>query len=748
MAKAANHLLIKSEEELFNNLKNEFLNYDPAEFTKNKLRLDKQPFNVLDDGWRFMAEIYRYIALQATTDVGKPVVICKGRQIGATVMAGALDIYFTNSGLFSNPPIRVAHLFPQAALVKRFTQDKLESLIRDADSDFINKNKLDSKTAVDNLTFKQFKTGSLWVESTGKDGDRIRGMTLDVMFFDECFPYEQCIEVEGGKKEKIGDLYNLFKSGGTLPKVKSYNEQRGIFEYKNILNAWERKEKDIICVKVGDLNIKCTNNHPFLTTDGWRKAEDLAGSNILMAPNNDIGLALIATVNEVNYCDYKEKVYDIEVEDNHNFIITSPNDDLNLGGPIVHNCQDMVGTAVGNATKTLTAAKYGPPGKGVQVYFGTPKERGTFFHTIWEMSDKRYYHLGCENCKEYFPFYQTNNNEWKEIWLFGHIVRCPLCGHKQQKIEAVNRGKWIPSRNPDECKYVGFHINQLYHPGLSREFINDLMPENNPSQSERAWNNEVIGEFYSGIGMPLTKTEIVEKCMDPDRAFAKRISPEQKDTYLGMDWGEKVETDGVERGQSFSCAVVLSALSDGTLYIEHAHKLRENSPRYKRDTISELYRRFGIKQGVTDFFYGQDIVREMQLVYNDRLLGAQGSGNLINPLRYRNDELIITYNKDLLIDELFTLIRKGKVRFPWKSYEYIEWLIDHCVSMETSVKMVNGQSIKTYKKGTIPNDGLMALMYAYIAYKFDITKGFSVKPGSKQEPALPKPVLAYAPRLR
>ncbi len=47
MAKAANHLFAESEQELFKTLKSEFLNYDPAEFTKNKLRLDKQPFNVV-----------------------------------------------------------------------------------------------------------------------------------------------------------------------------------------------------------------------------------------------------------------------------------------------------------------------------------------------------------------------------------------------------------------------------------------------------------------------------------------------------------------------------------------------------------------------------------------------------------------------------------------------------------------------------------------------------------------------------
>ena len=88
-------------------------------------------------------------------------------------------------------------------------------------------------------------------------------------------------------------------------------------------------------------------------------------------------------------------------------------------------------------------------------------------------------------------------------------------------------------------------------------------------------------------------------------------------------------------------------------------------------------------RGVSDWFFGQDVVHDLQSIYRERFLGAQGSGSLIKPIKYREDEFIISYNKDLLIDELFDLFRKGKIRFPWKSYEHVEWLIDHCTSMES-----------------------------------------------------------------
>jgi len=79
----------------------------------------------------------------------------------------------------------------------------------------------------------------------------------------------------------------------------------------------------------------------------------------------------------------------------------------------------------------------------------------------------------------------------------------------------------------------------------------------------------------------------------------------------------------------------------------------------------------------------------------------------------------------------------------------VEWLIDHCTSMGTSIRIKGGgQQVKTYVKGTTPNDGLMALMYAYMAWKFDSTERFTLKPGKKTKSTMPRPSLAYAPRLK
>src|SRR5271170_721001 len=187
----------ESYDKLFSEIKSELLKVDPVAFTENYLKLEGDAFKVSGNGWKFLADIYRYIALKAIHPDGKPIVILKGRQVGATVMAAALDLYFTTSGLFGTEgksPITILHCFPQLSLAQRFSQSKLDSLINTATNDYVNQQKLGynvktkkvSTNKPDNMTLKQFKGGcNLWIESLGNDGDRIRGISVDVINFDE-----------------------------------------------------------------------------------------------------------------------------------------------------------------------------------------------------------------------------------------------------------------------------------------------------------------------------------------------------------------------------------------------------------------------------------------------------------------------------------------------------------------------------------------------------------------------------------
>jgi phage terminase large subunit GpA-like protein len=351
---------------IFEQMKRGLLNIDPVAFCETYLTLDGAPFRVNGNGYKPFSDIYRYIGIKALEKDAKPVVIVKGRQVGATTMAAALELFFTCSAIFGRnkrPPMRIMHCFPLLEMGYRYTKQKLNTMIRGAVADTTpnkhNKiktyveNKLDkTSTANDSISFKQFENGNLiLIESTGQTAERLRGITADIEFFDEC--------------------------------------------------------------------------------------------------------------------------------------------------------QMIPAHALSNAVKSLTKAQYGPSGMGVQVYFGTPLQKGTGFHKLWNVSSKQYFHLGCEQCGDTFQLYTPESDDWMNIWIaddlspkdpkHGFIVKCPHCGKEQDKREAAERGKWVSSNSEEDCQYVGFHLNQLYMPTLNRDYIISQRPENHPYMTERAYQNEVMG---------------------------------------------------------------------------------------------------------------------------------------------------------------------------------------------------------------------------------------------------------------
>lgn len=612
-------------EKYFEDLKKEVLKVDPVFFASEYLTIDGKPLELGGGtGWKFLADIYRYIATKALGPNGKPVVCVKARQVGATTMATALELYFCTSGLFGNsrdrPPIRILHCFPALALVQKFAKDKLSTMMRTSNNNYVLKQSLslDNETGRrridvpdDTLTEKQFKNeNKLWIDSNANDAQRLHGMSLDGIFYDE--------------------------------------------------------------------------------------------------------------VQRMNQDD------------------------------------------IGNSKRTLTAARYGPKGQGIQLYFGTPLQRGSNFHKMWDVSDKRYYHLHCENCSEYFMLYTPGNDDWEKIWLFENIVECPKCRHQQDKVQAVERGKWVPSQIqlPDgsEPQCVGFHFNQLLIPYFHKETILKEKPGIHQTNSERIWQNEILGEFYSGSDLPMSEEEIYKYCRDVNKKISfgappaprninyKVINNYHSPTFMGIDWGEKNDTFNSRGGKSFSSVVVISISKDGTMHIENAFKLKRNNFQHKKDVVDEMFRRFNIQIAVADLGHANDIVPELQREYGSRVIGCLSSGSLINPVKYDPEDLRLICNPHIMLEDLFNNMRKSKVMFPWASYEQIQWLIEHCCSMEKEIRTFQGRVITRYVKGSGPNDGLMSLMYAYLAYKFYLTQGFKIKP--HQINATSKgPILAYLPGL-
>lgn len=606
---------IWAPENSFLQLKKELMKVDPVTWCETFLRLDGRPFRITRNGWKFIADIYRHIILEATKVDAKPVVLLKGRQVGCTIMASALELYMMASGMYGmgdTSPARVMHAFPQLELMHSFSKDKLEKMINDSVSQpdfddkrhpgsikpYVKAQKASLRDATDSLYYKQFKHGNtLWCESIGSEGTRVLGRTFDVCFFDEV--------------------------------------------------------------------------------------------------------------------------------------------------------QDMTELAIAKTIKCMTRAQHGPQPGGVQVYFGTPRQKGTFFHRLWEESDQRRYYLRCEHCNDLFLLYTPGSDKWKEIWIEGNTVKCPSCEHEQDKVNAVENGKWLPTPGRENAKFVGFHFNQFFIPEFTREIIENQMPENNPMNSEIIWNNEVVGEFHSGEGMPITFEEIYSTCRDPNRHMVQSIPAGEKLTYLGVDWGGKPDVDGVKRGQSFSVGVVLSVDHSERFVIEYATKLKKIGFEDKKAFVENMFRLYGLRSAVGDIGYAADISEVLKAEFGDKYKTARNSGQVAGGIKYNADELEIVVEKDAIIEEVFNLLRRGQFRFPWASYERIAWLVRQCCSMESRPKLRAGMVVgNTYVKGRDQNDGLMALINAYLAYKFDKTRGFKMNPNRPTSMNFPRPVLSYVPKMR
>ena len=612
-------------EQMFDQLKREVLKVDPVSFAENYLTIDGKPIKLGGgNGWKFLADIYRYIAIKSLEPDAKPVVCVKGRQVGATTMATALELYFCTSGLFGSspdrPPIRILHCFPALALVQKFAKDKLSTMMRTAKDNYVlrqslsynnenGKKKMDVPD--DTLTEKQFKgENKLWIDSNANDAQRLQSMSLDCIFYDE--------------------------------------------------------------------------------------------------------------VQRMNQDD------------------------------------------IGNSKRTLTAARYGPRGQGIQMYFGTPLQRGSAFHKMWEASDQRMYNLGCEACGKFFPLYNLGSDDWEQIWVDENIVMCRHCGHHQDRLQAVERGKWIVTQSvlPDgkEPQFVGFHFNQLLIPYFVKDTVMKEKPGIHPTNSDRIWKNEILGEFYSGSDLPMSEEEIYKYCRDINKKisfggdvisknFNSKIIPEYRpQMFMGIDWGGKADDPKSTTGKSFSSIVIVSVDRSGTLHVENAFKLKSNDPKHKKEVINEMFRRYDIQITVADLGYGSDIVPELQSEYGSRIIGCMSSGGTVHPIKYDPEELRLIINPNVVVGDVFEQMRKSKIMFPWQSYEQIQWLIEHCCSMEKDIKTIQGKVITKFIKGNGPNDGLMALMYAYLAHRFFITQGFKIKPyqlNAKDG----GPVLAYLPNI-
>ena len=228
---------------------------------------------------------------------------------------------------------------------------------------------------------------SLSMKEYPKDTFRQFGLAI----YDECFPRNTLVHTSRGPME-IGELYDMWIKHGiacgisrkyvrieteveklvdTMPKILSYNQTTERFEWGQMTHAWKRHKKELIKVYLMCGSFICTPEHKILTKKGYKCADELIIGDYIECMYNitdhvDIGsfelykalspnglLTATAFLYSENYIppstpeaarifgksDEGYDVYDIEVKDNHNFVLKMA-DGMRLH-PVVSNCHHM-----------------------------------------------------------------------------------------------------------------------------------------------------------------------------------------------------------------------------------------------------------------------------------------------------------------------------------------------------------------------------------------------------------------------
>ncbi|CAH0198674.1 polymorphic toxin-type HINT domain-containing protein [Chryseobacterium sp. Bi04] len=140
-----------------------------------------------------------------------------------------------------------------------------------------------------------------------------------------CFTEGTLVVAENGNI-KIEDI----KEGDL---VWSYNEETGKKELKRVIALSRNTSSSLVRISVNDTEISCTPEHPFYVRGSWIEAKDLTKGMPLTTLDGKI-----SPVESITFLDEKVKVYNFEVEGNHNYYVSEK-------GILVHNnCEWLEGS--------------------------------------------------------------------------------------------------------------------------------------------------------------------------------------------------------------------------------------------------------------------------------------------------------------------------------------------------------------------------------------------------------------------
>ena len=164
------------------------------------------------------------------------------------------------------------------------------------------------------------------ISAQSADEDYIKNANL--VMWDECLPYDANVMLEDGTYQQIGDIVNQLSQNKTELRVMSYNIVNRTFELKKIIDFGKTPigNRKLIRFDVFSNGVKrqftCTDNHKIFIDNkhGYIMAKEIELLDSVVIYQD--GKRIIGLITDFEYIQDNTKiVYDLTVEDNHNFIV-------------------------------------------------------------------------------------------------------------------------------------------------------------------------------------------------------------------------------------------------------------------------------------------------------------------------------------------------------------------------------------------------------------------------------------------
>ena len=177
------------------------------------------------------------------------------------------------------------------------------------------------------------------VNGTSLEIFRLIKATKRIMVGDSCLPGNSKIKTSTGWR----NILSIVKDIESKKKVKvwSYNHNSDTFEFKKAIGSLRTGKKQCYKLKTTRSSLECTANHKIATPYGYKRLDELKIGDLIHS--EPVFGSFVITVDVITSIEKTRttETYDIEVEDNHNFIASMTAQKSTACGILVHNCQNI-----------------------------------------------------------------------------------------------------------------------------------------------------------------------------------------------------------------------------------------------------------------------------------------------------------------------------------------------------------------------------------------------------------------------